>query len=59
MTKVLSARLIKIGNSQAIILSKTASELANFHVGEPGTFVTLFRTLNPNIYHDLSFSSHF
>ncbi|KAA9242041.1 MULTISPECIES: AbrB/MazE/SpoVT family DNA-binding domain-containing protein [Aerococcus] len=34
MANKLSARVIKIGNSQAISLSKTASKLANFQIGD-------------------------
>ncbi|KAA9297535.1 MULTISPECIES: AbrB family transcriptional regulator [Aerococcus] len=34
MANKLSARVIKMGNSQAISLSKTASELANLHIGD-------------------------
>ncbi|AEA01229.1 MULTISPECIES: AbrB/MazE/SpoVT family DNA-binding domain-containing protein [Aerococcus] len=34
MTNVLSAKVIKNGNSQAISLSKTASELSHFKIGD-------------------------
>ncbi|MCY3067568.1 MULTISPECIES: AbrB/MazE/SpoVT family DNA-binding domain-containing protein [Aerococcus] len=34
MGNVLSARVIKNGNSQAISLSKTALELSNFQIGD-------------------------
>ncbi|MCY3025324.1 AbrB/MazE/SpoVT family DNA-binding domain-containing protein [Aerococcus loyolae] len=34
MGNVLSARVIKNGNGQAISLSKTALELANFQIGD-------------------------
>ncbi|MDK6375239.1 MULTISPECIES: hypothetical protein [Aerococcus] len=34
MATVLSARVIKNGNGQAISLSKTALELTNFHISD-------------------------